>query len=127
MTRESPGTSVAPRAPMSKLGAFADDQGTTFRLWTNAHTECAVRIDAWTQPLRSCGDGVFETRLAGIGHGASYRFVLGSEEVGDPYARYLPDGVTAPAMVYRSAYRWNHGHVTRSLREHVIYELHVGT
>jgi maltooligosyltrehalose trehalohydrolase len=30
-------------------------------------------------------------------------------------------------MVYRSSYRWKHEHVSRPLRDHVIYELHVGT
>ncbi len=112
-----------------QLGAFADDQGTTFRVWSGRHTSCAVKLlDAnLTVPLLSRGQGVFEARVASIGHGERYRFVLDGEELGDPYARWLPEGVDCPAAVYRSSYRWKHEHVTRPLREHVIYELHVGT
>jgi len=111
------------------LGAFADDHGTMFRLWTNQHATCDVAlIDAeLTVPLVSKGDGTFEARLAGIGHGERYCFVLDGERASDPYARALPEGIGGPAMVYRSSYRWKHDHVTRPLREHVIYELHVGT
>ncbi len=115
--------------PSVALGAAADDQGTTFRLWSDQHADCAVKlIDAHlTVPLAPLGDGLFESRLAGIGHGERYRFVLDGEELGDPYARSLPEGVSGPAMVYRSSYRWRHDRVARPLREHVLYELHVGT
>ncbi len=114
---------------LTPLGAAADDHGTTFRLWSDQHSDCAVRlVDAdLTVPLTPRGDGVFETKLAGIGHGERYRFVVDGEELGDPYARWLPEGVTGPAMVYRSSYRWRHDHVTRPLRDQVLYELHVGT
>lgn len=117
------------RRDRMQLGAFADDHGTVFRVWSSRHTTCEVTLlDAnLTVPLVARGDGVFETRIAGVGHGERYRFVLDGDVLGDPYARWLPDGVDGPAVVYRSSYRWKHGHVTRPLREHVIYELHVGT
>jgi maltooligosyltrehalose trehalohydrolase len=116
------------------LGAFATDSGTMFRIWSSAHRDCAVRIhDAATgepqrtEPLRPIGEGMFERHLVDVGHGARYRFVLDGVEVNDPYARCLPEGIAGPAMVYRSQHRWQHRHVVRPLREHVIYELHVGT
>jgi maltooligosyltrehalose trehalohydrolase len=116
------------------LGAFATDRGTTFRIWSTAHRDCAVRLHdpvtgepQRTEALRPIGDGVFELHLADVGHGTRYRFVLDGVEVSDPYARFLPDGIAGPAMVYRSEHRWNHEHLVRPLRDHVIYELHVGT
>jgi maltooligosyltrehalose trehalohydrolase len=112
-----------------QLGAFADDHGTTFRLWSDQHADCAVKLEGavLTVPLAPKGDGVFEVRVAGIGHGERYRFLLDGEELNDPYARFLPDGIEGPAMVYRSSYRWKHEHVARPLAEQVLYELHVGT
>jgi hypothetical protein len=112
-----------------QLGAVADDQGTTFRAWSNEHDRCELRLydPVGTEPMTRAGGHVFATRIDGVGHGARYRFVLDGTEVGDPYARFLPDGVDGPAMVWRSQHAWRHGHVVRALREHVIYELHVGT
>jgi maltooligosyltrehalose trehalohydrolase len=112
-----------------QLGAFADDHGTTFRLWSDQHADCAVKLYGadLTVAMVPRGDGVFDVRIAGIGHGERYRFVLDGEELNDPYARALPEGVLGPAMVYRSNYRWRHEHVSRPLAEQVLYELHVGT
>ncbi|MBA2538834.1 MAG: malto-oligosyltrehalose trehalohydrolase [Deltaproteobacteria bacterium] len=112
-----------------QLGAFADDHGTTFRLWTDQHADCAVRLYGadLTIAMAPRGEGLFEVRVAGIGHGERYRFVVDGEELSDPYGRALPEGVGGPAMVYRSSYRWRHDHVTRPLADHILYELHVGT
>ena len=115
------------------LGALVEDDGTTFRLWSTAHTRCALRLydrhghALRTEPMAAKGDGVFELHLEGVGEGARYRFLLDDNEVNDPYARFLPEGIHGPAMVVRSNHRWTHDHVVRPLREHVIYELHVGT
>ena len=70
---------------------------------------------------------VFEARVAGLSHGARYQFVLDGAPLNDPYARFLPDGVDGLAMVWSSQHEWKHRHVLHRLREHVIYELHVGT
>ncbi len=115
-----------------QLGAVVDDLGTTFRLWSTAHDRCEVRIYddtrvIRTEPMTSVGGRVFEARVPGIGHGARYRFVLDGQEINDPYARFLPEGIAGAAMVWRSRHRWQHEHVIRPLREHAIYELHVGT
>jgi maltooligosyltrehalose trehalohydrolase len=115
-----------------QLGPVVDDLGTTFRLWSTAHDRCEVRVyddgrAIRTEPMTDVGGRVFEARVPGIGHGARYRFVLDGQELNDPYARFLPEGISAPAMVWRTRYRWHHEHVVRPLREHVIYELHVGT
>jgi maltooligosyltrehalose trehalohydrolase len=112
-----------------QLGAIADDRGTTFRLWSTAHDQCEVLLvdEARKIRMQDVGGRVFEARVEGIGHGARYRFVLDGTELNDPYARFLPDGITGPAMVWKPAYTWRHEPAPRALREHVIYEMHVGT
>ena len=115
-----------------QLGAITDGAGTTFRLWSTAHDRCEVRIRddgeiIRTEPMVDTGGRVFEARVPGATHGARYQFLLDGTPVNDPYARFLPDGIAGPAMVWRSRHVWRHGHVIRPLRGHVIYELHVGT
>jgi maltooligosyltrehalose trehalohydrolase len=114
------------------LGADVREGSTRFALWTSKARACAVRIlggsDALgTFSLRAEGDGIFALEVSGVGHGARYVFVLDGEPVRDPYAKFLPDGVDMPAMVWRSSRDWQHPLPSRPLREHVIYELHVGT
>ena len=115
-------------------GALVVDGSTTFRLWSPPHARCLVRLydDAGRVatrdvPMADEGDGYRAVTIAGVGHGARYRFVLDGDEVNDPYARWLPEGVDAPAMVYEARHAWQHAPVHRPLHEHVIYELHVGT
>jgi maltooligosyltrehalose trehalohydrolase len=114
-----------------QLGAVPDGEGTTFRLWSTACQRCELRIaddgHIRTLPMADRGRGVFEARIPALTHGTRYQFVLDGKPVTDPYARFLPDGIDGPAMVWRSRHEWRHDHVLRPLREHVIYELHVGT
>jgi maltooligosyltrehalose trehalohydrolase len=115
-----------------QLGAVTDGLGTSFRLWSTAHDRCEVRIHddgqiIRTEPMVHVGGRVFEARVLGITHGARYQFLVDDMAVGDPYARYLPDGVGEAAMVWEPRYEWKHGHVLRPLRTHVLYELHIGT
>lgn len=110
-----------------QLGAIVQDRGTTFRLWSTTHDRCEVRVDGATVAMADIGGRVFEATVPGVGHGARYRFVLDGQELSDPYARFLPDGITGPAMVWQSSHRWRHDHVVRPLHEHAIYELHIGT
>jgi len=112
-----------------RLGAISDEGGTTFRLWSTAHHRCEVRLVDTGEIVRmqDVGGAVFEARVPGVGHGARYRFILDGSELNDPYARFLPEGISGPAMVWQSRRPWRHDHVVRPLREHVIYELHVGT
>ncbi|HVV81569.1 MAG TPA: malto-oligosyltrehalose trehalohydrolase [Kofleriaceae bacterium] len=114
------------------LGAHVHDAGTTFRLWSPPHARCAVRLyddagghrDVAMDPQDG---GYHQATAGGVGHGARYRFVLDGDEVNDPYARFLPEGVDAPAMVCEARHRWQHAPVHRPLAEQVLYELHVGT
>jgi maltooligosyltrehalose trehalohydrolase len=71
--------------------------------------------------------GAFEVDVPDLRSGARYRYVLDGEEVGDPYARFLPDGVECPASVESLAHRWSHDALGASPGDLPIYELHVGT
>jgi maltooligosyltrehalose trehalohydrolase len=114
------------------LGAIPSPDGTTFRLWTTRSARAAVRIfDPGASPPRTIamgarGDGEFETYVAGIGPGALYKFVLDDDEVPDPYARFLPQGVHGPAEVVARA-RVAALDRTLMLDAAPTYEIHVGT
>lgn len=128
----SPAPSVPHDHDGLRLGAVARDDGTHFALWTSRGRECAVRLhlpggQIETHQLAPVGDGVFATHLPGVGHGALYDFTLNGKPVRDAFARWLPNGVNGPAMVWRRTYAWQHAPVARPLSELVIYELHVGT
>lgn len=105
----------------TRFGAFSDAKRCAVRLF-----DAQRRILA-EHELEPQGDGYFEGRVGDAGHGTRYFFVVDGRELPDPYARFLPDGVHAPAMVYDSSYVFRHEPVARPLAEHVIYELHVGT
>jgi maltooligosyltrehalose trehalohydrolase len=114
------------------LGAEARESSVHFALWTSKARACAVRIfhpgeAPRTLALSATEDGFFELDVASVAHGARYAFVLDGQEVRDPYAKFLPDGVDAPAAVWRSSYAWKHPAPSRPLSQSVHYELHVGT
>jgi maltooligosyltrehalose trehalohydrolase len=119
-------------APLPALGAHVIGSETRFAVLSDAR-DCAlcifdaqgrIRAEHALEPL---GGGYFEARVADAPHGTRYAFVLDGRELPDPYARFLPEGVHAPAMVYVSSYAFRHEPIARSLSDHVIYELHVGT
>jgi maltooligosyltrehalose trehalohydrolase len=120
--------------PWPILGALPGPDGTRFSLFATTAQTCEVRLfdDAGrpigAHPMTNQGNGLFEATVPGVGHGSRYKFALDGREFPDPYARFLPDGVHGPAMVYEPRHQWRHGEgIRRSLRDLSIYELHVGT
>jgi maltooligosyltrehalose trehalohydrolase len=116
------------------LGAFPERGATRFAVFTTTASRCEVRLyDAElrvlrTEPLGALGEGYHEAVLAGVGPGALYKLVLDGRELPDPYARSLPFGVHGPALVLQPRHTWRHAPGRpRPLREHIFYELHVGT
>lgn len=120
------------------LGAHLESGATRFGLFCTTAKHCAVRLFResgailgtypMTPVLSPHGDGYFQTVLPGVGPGALYKFVLDDRELPDPCARFLPQGVHGPAMVIAPAgTRQSSAAPIRPLREHVIYELHIGT
>jgi maltooligosyltrehalose trehalohydrolase len=109
-------------------------EGTRFQIFTDRAQTCAVRLlrddgsTRSTHPLTLTDAGWHEATLPGVRHGTLYDFLLDGRPLPDPYARFFPRGVLGPAMVVESDYVWRHGQgIWRPLRDHVIYELHVGT
>ena len=107
-----------------------------FRVYSELARRCEIRIlESKGAPgtpgvhlLQPTGDGAHEGVIEGAGHGTLYEILLDGRALPDPYARFLPRGVQGPAMVVEPRHQWRHGlGVTRPPREHVIYELHVGT
>ncbi len=121
------------------LGARADERGTWFRTVCGGGKTVAVRLfdprgsQLGTHLLAPVeGRDEFAVHVPGVAVGALYKLVLEpgtpeEKELPDPYARFLPQGVMGPAMVVSTERTWKHQAVARPLREHVIYELHVGT
>jgi maltooligosyltrehalose trehalohydrolase len=113
-------------------GATPDRDGTMFAVWTTRARQVRVRLfDASREVAREVdldarGEGCFAARLAGVGPGALYKFVLDDDEVPDPYARFLPHGVHGPAEVVARG-RAPSLPSRVALDAAVTYELHVGT
>ena len=114
------------------FGAEVAGGGTRFAALADA-SEVSVRVyDASGSAPRDIAlsrieEDRFEAVVDGVGHGALYRFVIAGRELPDPYARFLPHGVHGPAMVVEPRHVFRAPRIERPLREHVIYELHVGT
>jgi maltooligosyltrehalose trehalohydrolase len=116
------------RAP--SLGALAEGDGTRFRVFCTTADRVAVRLfsrePAETIPLEPLGNGLFEALVPAAGEGTLYTFVVGGQELPDPYARELPHGVHGKARVAAERPAQPRIGAARPLREHVFYELHVG-
>jgi maltooligosyltrehalose trehalohydrolase len=119
--------STAPWAP----GAHVDGDATRFAVFSTTAKKVEVRLfDAAreairTEPLEALGGGRFEGRVAGVADGALYKIVLDGDEVPDPYARFLPDGVHGVARVEAHAIE-PPLEAPRPLDAWVIYEIHIG-
>jgi maltooligosyltrehalose trehalohydrolase len=116
------------------LGARVVGGRTRFAAYVTTSQRCHVRLfevdgkPDRTVELEALGGGYFAAEVPGAGQGTLYKLVIDGKELPDPYARWLPLGVHGPAMVVEPHLAWRHGEgVYRPLREHVLYELHVGT
>jgi maltooligosyltrehalose trehalohydrolase len=118
------------------LGASVADGVTTFRVYTTTTSRVAVRffgadgVARETVPMsrKDTGGGTFFLERTDAPHGTRYKIVLDEDELPDPYARFMPDGPHAPAMVIAPSYAWRFERPKRApLSREVTYELHVGT
>jgi maltooligosyltrehalose trehalohydrolase len=116
------------------LGARLDGGGTRFGVFAAPAEVCAVRLFSAPgtmisdHPMQPTGGGFFEAYVPGAGGGTLYKIVVDGRELSDPFARFLPHGVSGPAEVLGDGFEWRHGPgVSRQRSELVIYELHVGT
>ena len=112
------------------FGASVGDDGTSFRVWAPRAKSVSVRIfrpGTRTVPMTRHDDGMFAVTLPDVGEGALYKFVLDDQELPDPAARFLPDGVHGPAEVLADHVVTASSFLPPKLAELVVYELHVGT
>ena len=106
------------------------DGGTHFRLWAPDTPDAALVLhDERRIPLTAEADGYRSAYVAGVGHGARYRYRAGDTWLADPASRFQPDGPAAPsAVIDPSLFRWTDAAWTGPLLEgQVIYEMHLGT
>jgi maltooligosyltrehalose trehalohydrolase len=127
--RKLSGVSAGPYPWERPLGAFPQGDGSTsFRVWAPRAESLALRLGGRDLPLTDAGLGVFEAE-APAAAGDDYAFVVDGEELPDPCTRWQPNGLRGPSRVLNvNEFEWtDEGWPGRSLRELVIYELHVGT
>ena len=113
------------------LGATVTRRGCRFVIWAPEACSVSVRIGARTETLARGARGYHVGEVEGVGTGDLYAFVLpDGRTVPDPASRHQPQGVHGPSQVVALEFgaelrdpAWR----GRSLRDYVIYELHVGT
>jgi 1,4-alpha-glucan branching enzyme len=115
-------------AYMAGMGAIADDQGASFRVWAPRPRTIELVVGERQFPLKPAGGGWLEARVDGVGAGARYCYVINGNRRPDTASRAQPEGVHgASEVVDPRRFEWKHTQPRRPLAEWVIYELHVGT
>jgi maltooligosyltrehalose trehalohydrolase len=111
------------------LGAFpGPGGGTRFRVWAPRAETLALAAGGAEHALEPAGYGVFAAELP-FGAGTDYAYVVDGAELPDPGSRWQPGGLRGPSRVLDpAAFAWTDaGFAPASLRDTVLYELHVGT
>jgi len=128
-------------APLTML---TEESGPALGARPQADGSCAFRVwapHAETVELRLLGEsprsiemspgegGFFEVTVPECPPGTKYAYRLnGGEDRPDPTSRSQPEGVHGPSEVVDLAFDWGDGDWSNPpLREHIFYELHVGT
>ncbi len=115
------------------LGPSIQDDVCLFRLWARPNAKIELVLDE-TLPrsvlMVADARGIYTARVKGIGAGARYWFRIdGAGPYPDPASRFQPFGVHGPSQVVDpDHFAWRDIEFQPpSLRELVLYELHVGT
>lgn len=124
-----------PVKPTAALGATClGGERVRFRVWAPRCRQVALRVvdPVPREPVAMAPalHGWREIVLEGLGPGTRYVYVLdGERERPDPMSRAQPEGVHGPSeVVDTSVFAWTASNWRgRSLREMVLYEIHVGT
>jgi len=116
------------------FGPVIQRDGCLFRLWARPGAKIELVIEG--DPSRPAiamspeKDGIYRAHVDGAGPGTRYWFKIdGAGPFPDPASRYQPLGVHGPSQIVAlEEFRWKaNDFQAPSLRELVIYELHVGT
>jgi maltooligosyltrehalose trehalohydrolase len=112
-----------------RLGATPLDDGSVqFRVWAPQRDDVWVRVGDREHALIPAGHGMHEVRVPAQA-GEDYVYVLDGVDLPDPSSRHQPAGLRGPSrIVDAAAFAWTDQDFTApSLRDLVVYELHVGT
>lgn len=114
-----------------RLGATYTFQGTHFHVWAPLARSVSTYLidDAREVPMRRNADGYFNCTIADVKPGTRYFYrINGEKDRPDPATRSQPDGVHGPSQVVDLTYEWaDSGFRAPTLRNSIMYELHVGT
>jgi maltooligosyltrehalose trehalohydrolase len=111
------------------LGAFPRGDGRAeFRVWAPRPEAVRLRVDGEEHELSDAGLGVLEATVPAR-PGADYEYVVDGRALPDPASRSQPGGLRGPSrLLDPAAFEWTDaGFEPPSLRDTVLYELHVGT
>ena len=115
-------------------GAVPSQDGVRFRIWAPKIQSLQLRLlsgkAAGDHPLARVEGGVYETWVRDAAAGDRYSYVVDNTEVlPDPASRFQPEGVHGPSEIVAPAtFVWTDARwATRPVRDHIVYELHVGT
>src|ERR1700712_153129 len=114
------------------VGAECADNGVDFRVWALGRGEVALLLEheAQPRPLQPLAAGYFSLHVPEARAGMRYRYRIDDREpCPDIASRYQPEGPSGPSEVIdASCFRWNDAAWPGlSLRQQVLYELHIGT
>ena len=116
------------------FGAVPAQDGVRFTIWAPSVRSLQLHLQtgaaAGVHPLARDDNGLYETWVREAAAGDRYAYLLdGGDSLPDPASRYQPEGVHGPSeVVDPSRFEWQDDQwKTRPVRDHIIYELHVGT
>jgi maltooligosyltrehalose trehalohydrolase len=115
------------------LGVEIEPDSVVFRAYSTRARRMSVVLYnpagnvLWEEPMEPRGDGLHEACLYNVRPGALYKLRVDDQELPDPYARFLPQGVHGPAMVVEPGYafRFPPRRLPLSANQ-ILYEIHVG-
>jgi len=114
-----------------RLGAVYSPEQTTFHVWAPAAQVVETHLvdsDRYI-PMQRDENGYFTCTVPDLPAGTRYLYRLdGDKERPDPASRSQPEGVHGPSQVVDQSFDWTDaGWRAPTLRNSVMYELHVGT
>ncbi|HEX4605505.1 MAG TPA: malto-oligosyltrehalose trehalohydrolase [Candidatus Angelobacter sp.] len=123
------------KAPAVPLGASLAGDACEFRLWAPAAKTVTLRLmnehGQQDLPMQYAGDNLFYLQAFARAGNRYFYIVDQNKPVPDPVSRLLPEGVHGPTeIIGPEKFSWTGteaGWRGLSLRDYVIYELHIGT
>src|SRR4051812_16206331 len=114
------------------IGAEYTNEGVNFSVWAPEVEQVIAEIISPVKnfiPLKKDDRGYWSTRVIGLPPGACYYYRLKDQQRPDPASQSQPEGVHGPSrVVEHGTFPWtDQSWQGRTLRDMVLYELHVGT